>query len=73
MNTNFIVTMEAARTHYSAREAAKQSISVRELINLLEQFDEDAPVVFSNDSGYTYGYVGYGTLDEIEVEEENED
>ena len=55
MNTNFIVTMEAARTHYSAREAAKQSITVRELINLLEQFDEDAPIIFSNDNGYTYG------------------
>lgn len=64
-----IVTMEAARTHYSAREAALCSITVKDLIQLLEQFDEDAPVIFSNDNGYTYGTIGYGTLDEIETDE----
>ena len=67
-----IVTLEATRSDYSAKEAARNTLTVGELISYLEQYDEDSPVVFSNDNGYTYGYLGYDTVDAL-YEEELED
>lgn len=65
-----IVTLEATRTDYSAREAARETITVGELISYLEQYDENSPVVFSNDNGYTYGYLDSSTVGDLEAEEE---
>lgn len=66
-----IVTLEATRTDYSAKEAARHTLTVGELISYLEQYDEEAPVVFSNDNGYTYGNLSAGTVSDVEVEEED--
>lgn len=43
----------AARESYSI-EGIK-TLTVGELIKLLEDFDEARPVVFAHDNGYTYG------------------
>lgn len=45
------------RSEYSMADAAKQSMTVSELIDYLNNFDGDTKVVISNDGGYTYGYV----------------
>ena len=45
------------RREYSMADAAKQSMTVSELIDYLNNFDGDTKVVISNDGGYTYGYV----------------
>lgn len=66
--TTTIVTLEATRTDYSAEEASKRSLTVGKLIKILEQYDEDTPVVFSNDGGYTYGRMSWGTVSEVEFE-----
>ena len=70
-----IITLNTNRSEYDIREAAKSSITVGEFIRELEQYDEDAKIVFSNDNGYTYGYVGGGYIDEkhVKSEEEEED
>lgn len=65
-----IVTLETSRTEYKASEAARRTLTVGELIQMLKQFDEDSPVVFSNDNGYTYGNVSWNTADEIVPEED---
>lgn len=65
-----IVTLEATRTDYSAKEAARRTLTVGELIEYLEQYDESTPVVFSNDNGYTYGNLSAGTVGDVEVEED---
>ena len=65
-----IVTLEATRTDYSAKEAALSSLTVGELISYLQEYDEDSKVVFSNDNGYTYGRLRSGCISEIETEEE---
>ena len=70
-----IITLNTNRSEYDIREAAKNSITVAEFIRELEQYDEDAKIVFSNDNGYTYGYVGGGYIDEhyVKSEEDEED
>ncbi len=67
--SKFIVTLEATRTDYSAKSAALRTLTVSELISYLEQYDEDTPVVFSNDNGYTYGSLSCGTVSDVEVED----
>ena len=44
-------------------------MTVRQFIDELEcNYDENAKIVFSNDHGYTYGYVGAGYIDSKRVE-----
>lgn len=64
-----IVTLDTTRTNYSAMEAAKDTLTVGELIEYLEQYDESTPVVFSNDNGYTYGSIREYSIGDIEIEE----
>lgn len=33
------------------------TLTVRELIEILEQYDDDMEVFFKNDNGYTYGSI----------------
>lgn len=34
-----------------------KTLTVRELIEILQEYDEDSPVYLRNDSGYTYGSI----------------
>lgn len=68
-----IVTLEATRTDHSARAAARRTMTVGELISYLEQYDENSPVVFSNDNGYTYGSLTDGCVGEVELEADEEE
>lgn len=54
---NTFVTIEAHRSEYSMEEAGKNSMTVGELIDYLGSFDANAPVIISNDKGYTYGSI----------------
>ena len=54
-----MVIIDAVRDTYSIEESEKCSITVKELINCLAQFDDDEKVVLSHDNGYTYGYLNY--------------
>lgn len=66
---NSIVILATRRSHYSAKDAALESLTVGELISYLQEYDEDSKVVFSNDNGYTYGKLNSTTVDEIYPEE----
>ena len=62
------------REEYDIRDAASRSMTVRQLIDELEcNYDENAKIVFNNDNGYTYGYVGAGYIDSIRVETREEE
>lgn len=52
-----VVVIEAQRAGYSVDQVAGRALTVGELIELLQQFDEDSPVCVSNDNGYIYGPV----------------
>ena len=73
MEQTIIVTLEATRTDYSARAAARRTMTVGELISYLEQYDENSPVVFSNDNGYTYGRLTDECVGEVELEADEEE
>lgn len=57
-----MVFLKTNRTYYSAQEAAKDSITVKELIDELSNLPSDEKVIFSNDNGYTYGYITPGVI-----------
>ena len=63
MRTTEIATLRTSRTHYSAEEAAKGSLTVGDLMDLLSSLDEDTVVVYSNDNGYTYGRISFDCLE----------
>lgn len=66
MTTNVII--EATRDGYST-EQVRNTVTVKELIGILSEYDEDSKVYLSNDNGYTYGGIRYGSFSEQETEE----
>lgn len=69
-----IVTLNTNRSEYDIRDAAARSFTVRQLIEELEcNYDLDDKIVFSNDNGYTYGYIGAGYIDAHRVETHEEE
>lgn len=50
-------------------EQCGRTLTVRELIELLSEFDEDTEVFLSNDSGYTYGSI---TESDVRLDEYHE-
>ncbi len=61
--------LETERTGY-APEQIYRTMTVGELIAQLSEFDEDTPIYFSNDNGYTYGGINYDSIREYESEDE---
>ena len=50
------IIFEAVREGYDL-DQIRNPITVRDLIDILEQFDEDDLVFLSHDNGYTYGTI----------------
>lgn len=68
-----IVILNTSRDTYDIRESADCSITVGELISELRNYEEDDKIVFSNDNGYTYGYIRRESLDDKLVETREEE
>ena len=69
-----IVMLLTNREEYDIRDAASRSMTVRQFIDELEcNYNENDKIVFNNDNGYTYGYVGAGYIDSIRVETHEEE
>lgn len=64
-----IITLEGRRSHYNSQLAANETMTVGELIEYLELFNEDDKVILSNDRGYTFGTINENSFDELEEEE----
>lgn len=47
-----------------------RTMTVRELREALEEFDDDVEVILSHDSGYTYGGIRYDLMEEEDGEDE---
>lgn len=50
------VLIDTNRVCYELAQCT-DTLKVRDLIEILEDLDPDAPVVFRNDGGYTYGTI----------------
>lgn len=67
--------IDAKRMGYCPQQCGK-TLTVRELISILEDFEEDRPVYLRHDNGYTYGSIveyDISTQEELEDDEEMED
>lgn len=65
------LTIETHRSGYSVSQCG-HTLSVAELIDYLSQWDENTPVYFSNDNGYTYGSISFDDINSGEVDENDE-
>ena len=66
------VLLRTTRTGYTPEQTGR-TLTVGALIEMLEAYDEDTPIYFENDNGYTYGNMWYDTVTEYyEEDEDNE-
>ena len=65
------IFIEGRRNGYAPEQCGK-TMTVAELINFLEQFDEDTEVYLNNDNGYTYGNIDEWSFEEAERDEDEE-
>ncbi len=62
----------AGRREGYSPEQCVETMTVRKLIEYLEQFDDDTLVYLRNDNGYTYGSITENSFtDSEELEEED--
>ena len=68
------IYIEGKRNGYgidqAVTEANMASLTVGELIEILEQFDYDRPIYLRNDNGYTYGSITERDIEDAEEEAE---
>ena len=61
------ILINAMREGYSVAHVAGNSMTISELIDALREmadaYGDDAPVVVSNDNGYTYGSLDWESID----------
>ena len=67
--------LQTCRNGYDATQAEdyETALTVRELIDVLNQYDKDLKVYFDNDNGYTYGSVTEDCIDTEEYEESDDE
>lgn len=63
------IFINGKRNGYSPEQCGR-TLTVGELIEILQEFDENSPVYLSNDNGYTYGSVTEYDISEEENTEE---
>ena len=63
------ILLETNRSGYDTNQVGS-TLTVGELIGMLMDFDEETPVYFSNDNGYTYGRLSWDTIRDEDIEEE---
>jgi hypothetical protein len=61
------IVFEAPRRGYGIDQVADSLMTVAELMEILQEYDEDTLVVISHDNGYTYGSL---SLEDERVETE---
>lgn len=72
MKFNYL-RVETSRDRYNEKQVVDSAITVKELIEILKNKDEDLPVILSFDEGYTFGTINSDCINEDYYEEEDED
>jgi hypothetical protein len=67
------VSIIGKRSGYGVDQVVSDTCTVGQLIEILEQYDENLPVVLNNDNGYTYGEINDYTVSLKEYREEEEE
>lgn len=63
------IIINARRSGYSTKQCG-HTLTVGELKELLENYDEETPIFLSHDNGYTYGSI---REDDIDIQEDDEE
>lgn len=56
--------IEARRNGY-ATDQCGDTLTVGELIEILQEYDKETPVYLSHDKGYTFGSINYNDFEEL--------
>lgn len=67
--------IEGKRNGYGLDQCGR-TLTVGELIEILEEFDSDRPIYLRNDNGYTYGSIteqDINTAEDIDGEEDEDE
>lgn len=74
MANKMVLTIDGRRTGYTINQILRyeNTLTVGELKNFLEDFDDDTPVLINNDNGYTYGEITYDSFKDEETNEDDE-
>ena len=63
------IIIDTIREGY-APDQVHRTMTVRELIDFLEDFNDDTPIFLGFDKRYTYGGIREGLIEEMEVGDE---
>lgn len=65
-----IITIDTTRSGYSIQQILDEytTITVGELREFLSYYDDDTPIIFKNDNGYTYGHLYDRFFNEEEID-----
>lgn len=66
-----VIIIEVEREGYSIDQCYR-TMTVGELIETLSQFEENLPIYFSHDGGYTYGSLRSENIEERDEKEEDD-
>lgn len=66
-----VITLAGKRTGYSVEQVKDMTMTVGDLISALQEYDEDTLIVISNDNGYTFGEIDHNSIDELDLDSEN--
>lgn len=64
--------IDAKRERYSISQI-RRTLTVGELKDLLEEYDDETPIYLSHDDGYSYGGLSYDSLNEKDTDDNDEE
>ena len=64
--------IEAKREAYSTKDIYR-TMTVAELKQVLDRYDDDTPIYLSHDNGYTFGGISEYDIEEVDCEEESDE
>lgn len=66
------VILKTSRDAYKPQDCG-YSVTVGKLIDILQEYNQNSKIYFSNDNGYTYGSIIYDSVDELEIGDEEKE
>lgn len=65
-----VITIDTTRSAYSIDQLLENytTMTVGELKEILDQYDNDSPIMLKNDNGYTYGHLYDHFFDTVDID-----
>lgn len=66
------INIEIERLGYSPDQVAERTMTVGDLMRILEDYDPETPIIISNDEGYTYSPIEERNITDGDLKEEED-